>query len=520
MIDLEAIKGLGDIPAAQARVRGAETAIVFRGRSTSYAVLERRSAVAAAALIASGAATGARICVLTKNHERWYELFFGCIRARACLAPINCRLAAPEVAFILGDAAPAILFVGEGFFDIALSALAGLVHRPRLVALHGSHPEFEPYDAWYAAAGSANALPQPEDGDDAIQLYTSGTTGAPKGVVLTNRNYRRWMEMASTIEGFSYDPGDTALLVMPLFHVAGANMSIAALAQGGRIVLEEDFNAAAALETMSRERVANAFLAPAMILMMLQSPALAGQDFSALKVISYGASPIAIDVLRRAQQAFGCGFVQFYGMTESTGGGTYLPPSAHGRADLLKSCGIAWPETEVAILGPDGAILPAGEIGEIAIRSDIVMKGYWRREDATAESLAGGWLHTGDVGYMNADGFFFVHDRLKDMIISGGENVYPAEVENAIQGCPGVADVAVIGVPDERWGEAVKALIVCDGDGATEAQVIAWARARIAAFKAPKSVEFIDALPRNPSGKVLRRELRERFWHAHGRAVG
>ncbi|MGN6498169.1 MAG: AMP-binding protein [Tsuneonella sp.] len=480
MIDLDSIKGIGDIPAAQARVRGAETAIVFKGRPTTYAELERRSAAAAAALLASGAEAGDRICVLTKNHERWYELFFGCIRARACLAPINCRLAAPEVAFIVNDAAPAIFFVGDGFFDVALAAVAGLAYKPRLISLHGSHPEFESYEAWYAPAGAADGLPQPDDGDDAIQLYTSGTTGAPKGVVLTNRNYRRWMEMASTIEGFSYDAGDTALLVMPLFHVAGANMSIAALAQGGRIILEEDFNAGAALETISRERVASAFLAPAMILMMLQSPALEGQDFSALKVISYGASPIAIDVLRRAQTAFGCGFAQFYGMTESTGGGTYLPPSAHGRADLLKSCGVAWPETEVAILGPDGTVLPPGEIGEIAIRSDIVMKGYWHREQATSETLAGGWLHTGDVGYMNADGYFFVHDRLKDMIISGGENVYPAEVENAIQGCPGVGDVAVIGVPDERWGEAVKALVVRDGYGASEAEVIAWARALLA----------------------------------------
>lgn len=520
MIDLNAIGGLADIPTAQARARGGDAAIVFNGRSTSYAELEQRSAVAAAGLIAAGATPRTRICVLTKNHERWYELFFGCIRARACLVPINCRLAAPEIAFILNDAAPAILFVGAGFFETALSAVAQLARKPRLVALHGNDPAFEAYEDWYASAGAADTLPQPQDGDDAIQLYTSGTTGAPKGVVLTNRNYRRWMEMASTIEGFSYDPGDTALLVMPLFHVAGANMSIAALAQGGRIVLEEDFNAEAALETMSRERVANAFLAPAMILMMLQSPALAGQNFSALKIISYGASPIASDVLRRAQERFGCGFVQFYGMTESTGGGTYLPPSAHGRPDLLKSCGVAWPETEVAILGPDGGVLPPGIIGEIAIRSDIVMKGYWHREAATAETLTGDWLHTGDVGFMNADRFFFVHDRLKDMIISGGENVYPAEVENAIQGCPGVADVAVIGVPDERWGEAVKALVVRDGNAASEVEVIAWARARIAAFKAPKSVEFVEALPRNASGKVLRRELRERYWQGHDRAVG
>lgn len=520
MIDLEAIKGLADIPVVQARARGQATAIVFEERTITYAALEQRSAQVAAAFIRAGAGVGSRIAVLTKNHERWYELFFGCVRARACLTPINCRLAVPEIAFILEDAAPSILFVGAGLFDTALSAVRGLRNPPRLVALHGDHPDFAPYESWFAAGLGDVVLPQTGADDDAIQLYTSGTTGSPKGVVLTNRNYRCWMEMATTIEGFSYAPDDTALMVMPLFHVAGANMSVAALAQGGRIVLMSDFDPQAALEAMSRETVANAFLAPAMILMMLQSPALSKQDFAALKVISYGASPIAEDVLRRAQQAFGCGFVQFYGMTETTGGGTYLPPSAHGRPELLKSCGIAWPSTQVAILDPAGNTLPPGEIGEIAIRGEIVMKGYWQHEAATREALRGGWLHTGDAGYQNVDGFFFVHDRLKDMIVTGGENVYPAEVENAIQGCPGVVDVAVIGVPDERWGEAVKALVVRTGAAASEEDVIAWTRARIAAFKAPKSVEFVDELPRNPSGKVLRRELRQRYWEGRDRAVG
>lgn len=519
MIDLAHIDGLASIPPAQARLRGDAEAVVFEGAVTTYAALDMRSAAAAAALIGTGIAPGDRVGVLSKNHGRWYELFFGAVRARACLAPVNCRLAEPEIAFILADAAPAILFVGEDFFELALAATAGMARMPKLVALYGAHPDFQSYDDFIAGGDAAASLPEALDADDVLQLYTSGTTGRPKGVVLTNRNYRRWMEMASTIEGFSYDAGDTALLVMPLFHVAGANMGIAALAQGGRVVIVKDFTPEGVLDLLTCERVANAFLAPAMILMMLQSPALAGQDFTTLKVISYGASPISEDVLARAQAAFGCGFVQFYGMTESCGGGTYLPPSAHGQPELAKSCGRAWPDTRVAILSPDGRELPPGEIGEIAIRSDFTMRGYWGRDDATAETLADGWLHTGDAGFMDADGWVFVHDRLKDMIVSGAENIYPAEVENAIHGCPGVADVAVIGVPDDRWGEAVKALVVAEGE-VDPAAVIAWARQRIAAYKAPKTVDFVAALPRNPSGKVLRRELREPYWAGRDRAVG
>jgi len=213
--------------------------------------------------------------------------------------------------------------------------------------------------------------------------------------------------------------------------------------------------------------------------------------------------------------------VQFYGMTESTGAGTYLSPADHARGDKLSSCGKAWPEVEVAVVDAHDKVVADGEIGEIVIRGDIVMKGYWNHPQATAETVIDGWLHTGDAGFRDAEGFFHVHDRMKDMIVSGGENIYPAEVENAIHGCPGVADVAVIGVPSERWGEEVKAIIVASPQGPPTAEaVIAWTRERIAAFKAPKSVAFVQSLPRNASGKVLRRELRAPYWAGRERAVG
>jgi len=240
-----------------------------------------------------------------------------------------------------------------------------------------------------------------------------------------------------------------------------------------------------------------------------------------MRTVSYGASPISEAVLTKATATFGCGFIQFYGMTETTGAGTTLAPSEH-RGELMRACGRPWPTLETRIADEDGNEVAVGEIGEIEIRGPIVMAGYWNRPEATAETIRpDGWLRTGDAGFMDKDGFFFVHDRVKDMIVSGGENVYPAEVENAILGCPGVADAAVIGVPDDRWGEAVKAIVVAaPGASPSAADIIAYARQRIAGFKAPKTVDFIDALPRNPSGKVLRRELRKPYWEGRDRKVG
>lgn len=520
MIDLDAIRTLADIPAAQARVQASAIAIKFGDKETSFQQLNVASNRVGHAILASGVTAGDRISVLTKNHDSWYPLFFGCALARACLAPINNRLAAAEVAYILDDAAPKLLFVGEDFFELVLDAVADLAHPPRLIALYGSHPKFEDFDQWLGGAPD-HGLAGPELTDDVLQLYTSGTTGRPKGVVLTHFTYRRFMEMAVNVDGFAYDQGQTVMIVMPLFHVAGTNVGFAGLAQGCRLVLIKDFAASDALDMMKNEQVAHAFLAPVMIQMMLAQPQAQAGTFPALRTIAYGASPIAEDVLRRARGVFGCKFVQFYGMTESAGSGAYLAPSAHDLPGKLTSCGKGWPGVDMAILDAQGRELGDGEIGEIAIRGDIVMKEYWKRPDATRETLDGGWLHTGDVGYRDSDGFYFVHDRIKDMIVSGAENIYPAEVESAIMGCPGVADVAVIGVPDVKWGEAVKALIVPEaGQNVDPDDVLAWTKAKIAGYKVPKSVEFIPELPRNPSGKVLRRELRAPYWEGQERVIG
>jgi acyl-CoA synthetase (AMP-forming)/AMP-acid ligase II len=520
MIDLEAIRRLSDIPRAQARARGGQPAILHGEHTTTFAALEARSNQVAQALLALGAQPGERVCVLARNCDRFFELFFGAAKARACLTPINFRLAQPEIAYILRDAGARLLFVGDDQFDVAERVAAESETPVRLIALTGEREGWERFDDWSGGLPAIDPALDEGDDDDVLQLYTSGTTGHPKGVVLSNRNYRRFLETSSAVDGFDYQSDETLMIVMPLFHVAGVNVSCAGLAHGCRTIIVRDFVPARALEIMQDEAVAHTFIAPAMILMLLQSPGIAETDFSTLRTIAYGASPISEEVLSRAKAAFGCGFVQYYGMTETTGGGTYLSPGDHDRGDKLRSCGRPWPDTEAAILGPDGAPVSQGEVGEIAIRGDCVMKGYWNRPEATAAAIRDGWMMTGDAGYQDADGYFHVHDRMKDMIITGGENVYPAEVENALFGAPGVADVAVIGVPSERWGEEVKAIVVAEpGETGDPAAIIAWARERIAGFKAPKSVDFVAALPRNASGKVLRRELRDRYWSGRDRRV-
>ncbi|TPW03844.1 MAG: AMP-dependent synthetase and ligase [Alphaproteobacteria bacterium] len=359
-------------------------------------------------------------------------------------------------------------------------------------------------------------------GPDIVQLYTSGTTGNPKGVQLTNANYLAFLSMSKDVAGFDYKDNETVLGAMPLFHVGGTNPVLAGYASGSTLAILRDISPAGLLDLIAREKINHGFIVPAVILMLLNAPEIEGADLSSLKTISYGASPIAQDVLERAQKRFGCDFLQFYGMTETVGAGTYLPAAAHDPAKgKLRSCGIPWPGVEVRVVDANDNEVPLGEVGEIVIKAPIVMKGYFNKPDATAEAVRDGWMHTGDAAYMDADGYFFIYDRVKDMIVTGAENVYPAEVENAVFGHPSVADVAVIGVPDDKWGEAVKAVVVLKPGASPDAEsIIAYARDKVAAFKVPKSIDFVEAIPRNASGKVLRRELRKPYWEGRERMVG
>jgi acyl-CoA synthetase (AMP-forming)/AMP-acid ligase II len=514
------IETLAEIPGLHGRDHADAIALQCDGRTVTYGDLERRSDAAADMLAALGVAPGGRVAWLGSSHEAFFEILFGAAKARACLVPINSRLAIPELAFVLDDSSASVLFVTADHLATAKAVLVEIARWIELIVVGDARSPFADYEALREAAPPAPAR-APLPSDDVVQMYTSGTTGLPKGVRLTNANLAAFVNTGMTFRGLDFAPRDVFLGVMPLFHVGGVNPALTCLAGGARMILIPTFEPGAVLRMVEAERASVMGFVPAMLGMLLRSPEAARCDLSSVEKLIYGGSPISEAVLGAAFARLNCDIVQMYGMTESSAAGTILTPEDH-RAGRLRSCGRPWPDHEVRIADAAGATAPVGEIGEIQIRGPGVMAGYWNRPRETAETITpDGWLKTGDAAYRDADGYFHVHDRVKDMIVSGGENVYPAEVENAIMGCPGVAEAAVIGVPDPRWGEAVKAIVtLAPGAETDEGAVIDWVRARIAGYKTPKSVEFVEALPRNATNKVLRRVLREPYWEGRGRLVG
>ena len=525
MVEATEPQTLGDIARLQAKTRGDATALTFEGRTLSYAAFDRHTNQVANGLIAMGVKPGDRVTYLGKNSDLYFEALFGATKAGAVMAPINWRLAPPEVRYIITDAAAKVLFVGPEFIDQALGLLPDLASIEQVVAMEGAALDWPDFQAWRDAQSDTDPnLPIAYE-DVALQLYTSGTTGNPKGAMLSHRAMLkpRILQKQSDVEWNRWGDGEVSLVAMPVFHIGGTGWGIMGLYNGAKGVVAREFDPNNVLDFIQNDRISKMFMVPSAMQIVVRSPRAREVDYSCLKFMMYGASPIPLDLLKECMEVFGCGFVQMYGMTETNGTIVALPPEDHdpqGNA-RMRSAGKPLPGVEIAIWDEEGKPVATGEVGEIVTRSPANMTGYWGKPDATAKTLdADGWLRTGDAGFLDADGYVFIHDRVKDMIITGGENVYPAEVENAIFGHPAVADVGVIGVPDERWGEAVKAVVsLKPGMQATPAEIIAWARERIAAFKCPKTVDFVDVVPRNPSGKILRRELREPYWAGIGRMV-
>ncbi len=508
-----------DVLRAHARERPDAVAFTFGEEELTFRQLDAGSSRVAQGLASMGIGKGDRVAYLGKNHPLYFEALLGAAKLGAVMVPVNWRLAAPEIAYILDDSTAKVVFVGAGF--------GAMVEDSATIGIDAPGEATTDYRTWRDSFPATDPAVPLASEDDFLQLYTSGTTGRPKGAVMTNRSIlasrdsskqdaalRPWQEPVE---------GDMTLLAMPCFHISGTGTGIGTIIAGSTSIVLPEYDPTQALDLIERYGISKIFMVPAAIRILLDHPRVDEIDFSRLKFITYGASPIPLELMKEAMDRIGCGFVQMYGMTETSGTIVALDPQDHvpEGSERMRSVGTALAGVELKIIDEAGNTLPPGEVGEIATRSAKNMRGYWNRPEASAETIdSDGWLRTGDAGYLDEEGYLFIRDRVKDMIISGGENVYPAEVENALHAHPAVREAAVIGVPDDKWGEAVKACVVLKpGESLSEAEVIAHARQYIAGYKCPKSVDFIPALPRNPSGKVLRRELRAPYWEGKDRAV-
>ena len=474
-------------------------------RELAYGDLDERSSRLAQALLARGVRAGARVAYLDRSAPEVVELLFAASKVGAVLVPLNWRMAPPELAAVMADAQAPLLIAGTDYRAVAEDVLERLPPGPGLVVAG------DEYERWLAAHEPRDPGGRGEPGDVIVQMYTSGTTGVPKGVLTTHRNLA---VTAQTSRRWAFDERSVSLTPLPMFHIGGIGWAYCGLWHGATTILVRDFEPVAVLDILERRRVTNAVLVPTMLQMLTAVPGAADRDYGALRSIAYGAAPITTPVLKATLRTFGSGLVGLYGLTESTGGVVALEPEDHDHEHLLRSAGRPYPWVELRVADPaSGSPLGPHEVGEVWLRGPNVTPGYFNRAAETAAALTeDGWLRTGDGGYVDEEGYLFLTDRIKDMIVTGGENVYPVEVEEALAQHADVVEVAVIGVPDAHWGESVKALIV-PRPGARTApdELIAFARARLAGYKLPRSVDFVAELPRTPSGKVLKRELRRRY---------
>ncbi|HET9531673.1 MAG TPA: long-chain-fatty-acid--CoA ligase [Blastocatellia bacterium] len=516
---------IGRILSTAAEHHADRPAFIWGDRMTTYAQANARADALACGLQDLGLNKGDRVGVFMYNRPQLIESFFATWKAGGCVVPLNARFVAEEVSYHLKDSEATAIIFGEEFREM-ISEIRGQLPPLKHFICTGSPLDGQiSYERIVSdLRESAYSCVDVSDDDLAWLFYTSGTTGRPKGAMLTHGNLT-FMAVGWVADLMHLEPEDVGLHAAPLTHGAGFHSVALTLKAASQVILKAHrFEPENFFATVERHRVTNTWLVPTQIKILLNYPGIDKWDISSLKWVVYGGAPMYVEDLKEAIRRMGHVFVQLYGQGETPMTGTYLRPQEHvlegPESTRLVSCGQARSGIEVKILSESDKEVPRGQAGEICVRGPTVMEGYWRRPEATAESLRGGWLHTGDVGSMDEQGYVYILDRTKDMIISGGSNVYPREVEEVLLRHPAVSEVCVIGVPDEFWGEAVKAVVVLkEGAAASADEIIRFAALHMADYKKPKSVDFVAAIPRNAYGKVLKRELREQYWASHGRKV-
>jgi acyl-CoA synthetase (AMP-forming)/AMP-acid ligase II len=516
------VKNVGDFARFNARRNPEKPALLFGDNITTMAELDTLSNQCANGLVAAGVQPGERVAFYGSNSDDFLIALLGTAKASACLMPLNWRLSEPELVEVLRDAAPVFAMVTSelketlvqvqtlGDFDFAVQEVTP------------GDPAADPLRHWLASFSDSDpCLPCGLD-DIAWLLYTSGTSGVPKGVQLTHGGVMM-MRLCEHLEpAYTWSADDTYMFATPNFHLLGIGLTLQAFYNGATIAIIAGFEPNLLLQEIERKRPTILGVAPVMIQMMLAVPQYKSIDFSSIREVVYAGSAISLGLIKQAIEVMPCRFMQFYGSTESGGAITLLRPEEHDldSEQRLTSCGKPLPLIEIKVMDPKGNELPQGTAGEMWVRTPSITIGYRGLADAWSEVFENGWFKTGDVAYVDSQGFFYIVDRIKDMIVTGGENVYCSEVENCLSLHPAVQNVAVIGVPSERWGEEVKACIVLNsGFAENEAELLTYAKENLAGYKSPKSVDYVMALPVGGTGKVLKKELRAPYWEGHSRKV-
>lgn len=506
------------------RIHGERTCLIYGERRWTWREHVERISRLAGGLAKLGVKPGDRVAVLSHSSHRFIEIAFATLWAGAVLVPLSTRATEPELVDTLKDSDAAVLFIGGDFLHLLPALRAGSEFLAHVIHA-GDGPAPDGTDNYETRITSSDELPRAERGgsDLAAIFYTGGTTGRAKGVMLSHANL--YANAVHALAQYRYDERTVYLHAGPLYHLAAGSRIFTTAIAGATHVVIPRFTVEDVLAAIETHKVTMTALVPTMMSMLVEHPKFASADLSSLDLLTYGASPmpeaLIVDLLRRLPHVR---FGQAYGMTELSPACTYLEPRHHsldpGSRHLLRSAGRPALGVDVRIVDLEDNDLAAGLVGEIVVAGPIVMQGYWKLPELTREALRGGYMHTGDLGYMDADGFIFVVDRLKDMIVTGGENVYSVEVEDAIRKHPAVAMCAVIGVPHPRWGEAVHAVVVpCAGAQVTADELLAHCRTLISSYKVPRSVEFRETMPLSAANKILKTELRKPFWEGETRHV-